>query len=108
MKKTHVWSGEKLTFKTNLALSFKIKFFFFTNNFISSSKPNMLKSYNDFLQVFELKCKKVKLTKRTGVNFIKVGRKAQIIEIAKSIYALRLHPTFEKLFTGVKDRPKVW
>ena len=67
----------------------------------------MLKSYNDFLQVFELKCKKVNLTKRTGVNFIKVGRKAQIIEIAKSIYALRLHPTFEKLFTGVKEKISV-
>ena len=71
MKKTHVWSGEKLTFKTNLALSFKIKFFFFTNNFISSSKPNMLKSYNDFLQVFELKCKKVKINQKDWGQFHK-------------------------------------
>ena len=35
-----------------------------------------------------------------GVNFIKVGHTAQIIEIGLSICALG--PTFEKLFCGVK------
>ena len=39
---------------------------------------------------------------RPGVDFIKVKLMAQIIEIALSIYALRLRPTFERLFTGVK------
>ena len=34
------------------------------------------------------------------VDFIKVGRMVQII------YALRLHPTFEKLFTGIKVQRK--
>ena len=33
-----------------------------------------------------------------GVNFIKVGRKVQIIEIALSICALRLRPTFWEAF----------
>ena len=37
-----------------------------------------------------------------GVDFIKVGRTAQIKEIALSICALRLCPDFEKLFTGAK------
>ena len=36
------------------------------------------------------------------VNFMKVGRLVQIIEIALSIYVQRLCPTFEKLFTGVR------
>ena len=35
-----------------------------------------------------------------GVDFIKVGPRARIIEIALSIYALRLRTTFKKLFTG--------
>ena len=39
---------------------------------------------------------------KLGVNFIKVGRTVQIIEIALSIFTLRLRPTFEKLFTCVK------
>ena len=38
---------------------------------------------------------------KSGVDCIKVGRTAQIIEIALSICAHRLPPTFEKLFTGV-------
>ena len=38
-----------------------------------------------------------------GVDFIKVGRTAQNIEIALSIYALRLRPTFKELFTNIKD-----
>ena len=37
-----------------------------------------------------------------GVGFIKVGHAAHIIDLALSIYALRLCPTFEMLFTGVK------
>ena len=40
------------------------------------------------------------------VNFIKVGGKVQIIQISLSIFALRLRPTFEKLFTGIKVQPK--
>ena len=31
---------------------------------------------------------------RAGVDFIKVGPKAQVIEIARSICALQLRPTF--------------
>ena len=37
-----------------------------------------------------------------GVDFIKVGNTAQIIEIALSIFVLRPRPTFEKVFIGVK------
>ena len=37
-----------------------------------------------------------------GVNFTKVGRTGQIIDITLSICTLRLCPTFEKLFTGIK------
>ena len=40
------------------------------------------------------------------VDFIKVGRRVQIIEIALSICTLRLRPTFEKLFTDVKFQRK--
>ena len=39
-----------------------------------------------------------------GVDFIKVGRTAQIIELALSIYALRLSQKFEKLFKGSTAR----
>ena len=39
---------------------------------------------------------------RPGVDFIKVGHKAQIIEIALSICALRLAQLFEKFFIGAK------
>ena len=49
----------------------------------------------------------VKKRPTPGVDFIKVGCKAQIIEIAPSICALRLRPTFEKLFTGVNVRRRV-
>ena len=40
------------------------------------------------------------------VDFIKVGRRVQIIEIALSICTLCLRPTFEKLFTVVKFQRK--
>ena len=39
---------------------------------------------------------------RPGFDFIKVGCTAQIIDITQSIYTLRLCPTIEKLFTGIK------
>ena len=42
--------------------------------------------------------------KTSRVDFLKVGSMAQIIEIALSICALLLRPTFEKLFTGVNVR----
>ena len=43
-----------------------------------------------YTKAFFRKCK----VALPGVDFIKVGRKAQIIEIALSICALRLRPTF--------------
>ena len=50
----------------------------------------------------------------SGVDFIKVGCTAQIIEIALSICTLHLRPTFEKLFfwrkcaaQGLKDQRSV-
>ena len=39
---------------------------------------------------------------QAGVYFIKVGRKAQIIEIALSICTLRLPPTFWEAFYWLK------
>ena len=42
----------------------------------------------------------------TGGDLLKVGRTAHIIEIAQSICTLRLCPTFEKLFTGIKVQRK--
>ena len=42
------------------------------------------------------------MSKRTGFDFIKVGPKVQIVEIALSIWALHLRPTFGKLLTDTK------
>ena len=67
-----------------------------------------------YSQIWEWKTSHLK----SGVDFIKVGRMAQIIEIALSSYALRLHP-FTPIFweafywrkssgKGVGDKKSLW
>ena len=48
---------------------------------------------------------KTQIVSVTRVDFLKVGHMVQIIEIALSICALCLRPTFEKLVTGKKSWP---
>ena len=54
-----------------------------TEVFLKESFPNR-----------DLESKQNRFKTISGVNFIKVGRKAQIIERVLSICALRLRPTF--------------